>query len=161
MDKSERMIDIVINNEGGYSFDSEDPGGETMYGITKSVAVQFGYTGKMIALPIELARKIYKLKYYDVIKVDKINDFNIGLNLLDFAVHSGPSLATRYMQSILGVKIDGVMGPVTIFEINKRDPFFLSIKYIQSRAEFLIGLPIFKKYGRGWIPRIIGNLKEK
>ena len=43
--------------EGGYSNDPQDPGGETMYGITARLARAYGYTGAMRDLPLIFAQQ--------------------------------------------------------------------------------------------------------
>ena len=57
-------FDALIGNEGGYSNNAADPGGETMWGITKRVAVASGYMGQMKDLPRETAKQIAKKNYW-------------------------------------------------------------------------------------------------
>lgn len=41
------LFDRLMKHEGGYVNNPNDPGGETMWGVTKAVARQYGYTGSM------------------------------------------------------------------------------------------------------------------
>ncbi len=53
--KFEKAFEYVIQNEGGYVFDKNDPGGETKFGITKK-----SYHALNIRdLTLEDAKKIY------------------------------------------------------------------------------------------------------
>lgn len=61
--KFNACFDWLMANEGRYSNDPADPGGETMWGITKTVARQCGYTGPMRHMPLEVARRIYRDLY--------------------------------------------------------------------------------------------------
>ena len=49
-----------METEGGYSNRNpeDDPGGETMWGVTARVAREDGYTGPMRDLPLERAKSI-------------------------------------------------------------------------------------------------------
>jgi lysozyme family protein len=67
-----KIIDNIIELEGGYVNDPSDSGGETNYGITKKIAVAYGYTCEMIDMPVEVAFDIYASMYWDVIKGDDI-----------------------------------------------------------------------------------------
>ncbi|MCW8621188.1 glycosyl hydrolase 108 family protein, partial [Acinetobacter baumannii] len=52
MDKTfQTALKRVLQHEGGYINHPSDPGGETNYGITKSVARQYGYKGSMKDIP--------------------------------------------------------------------------------------------------------------
>lgn len=55
----------LIGNEGGYSFNPADPGGETMWGVTARVARGNGYPGAMKARPLSAAKQIAKTAYWD------------------------------------------------------------------------------------------------
>ena len=51
MNLKHKIINQIIEREGGYVDDISDSGGETKYGITEEVARRYGYDGKMIDLP--------------------------------------------------------------------------------------------------------------
>ena len=63
-----QCFELLLGNEGGYSNNSSDPGGETMWGVTARVARKWGYKGEMRALPkttaMEIAREEYWLPYH-------------------------------------------------------------------------------------------------
>ena len=65
MNSFDRAFDLLIGNEGGYVNNPKDPGGETNWGITKTVAVANGYTGDMRTMPKETAKCIYKKMYWN------------------------------------------------------------------------------------------------
>lgn len=49
----------LLGNEGSYSNDPHDPGGETMWGITIAVARENGYVGAMKDMDQSIAKTIY------------------------------------------------------------------------------------------------------
>ena len=109
----DEAFDILMEHEGGYSNHPSDPGGETMWGVTKRVALQEGYLGEMRLLPKETAKAIYKKKYWDAVHADELPE-PIRYTVFDAAVNSGPKRAIQWLQQALGVGEDGVVGPVTV-----------------------------------------------
>ena len=63
----------LMKNEGGYVNHPRDPGGETMYGVTKNVAVAHGYKGSMRNLPISIAMDIARQSYWDKTRCDELD----------------------------------------------------------------------------------------
>lgn len=123
----ERIIDAVIQREGGYSDHPSDRGGPTMCGITEAVAREAGYAGPMPALPLELARRIYAERYYRApgfYRVALVAPL-IAEELVDTGVNMGPATATRFLQRALNsmnlqgrlypdLLIDGHLGDLTM-----------------------------------------------
>lgn len=124
----ERCFSIVIMKEGGYSNNPYDSGGETMFGITKETARRNGYLGKMKDLTLDFAKKIYKKDYWDSIKLDSINNFDIQLEMFDTAVNCGLKNAVKNFQKSFNIAValdntnklivDGVIGNNTINALN-------------------------------------------
>ena len=78
--------------------------------------------------------------YWDVIKGDDIQSQSVALAIYDWAVHSGPATAVKHVQRILGVKSDGIVGPITLAAINSFSPLPLFGQIQQSRLKFLESL---------------------
>lgn len=128
----EKFFDDLLVAEGGYSNNPNDSGGETRFGITEKVARANGYEGPMKELPVALAKKIYKAKYWDVLLLDEIRDDcpTLCLKLADIGVNLGVKQAAFFLQRLLNVmnnrgklypeiKVDGQMGPSTISVLKK------------------------------------------
>ena len=60
----DRLIDALIEREGGYVDHPADKGGPTCFGITEAVARAHGYRGAMRQLPREEAAAIYRRLYW-------------------------------------------------------------------------------------------------
>ena len=123
----ERIIDGIIDREGGYVNHPDDRGGPTCWGITEAVARQFGYEGPMQQLPVVLARKIYRHKYFEAPRFDDIARLSdkIADELVDTGVNMGVSRASMFLQRSLNalnrkgfdypeVVVDGRIGPATL-----------------------------------------------
>lgn len=147
---------ILLGHEGRYSNNPSDPGGETMYGITKAVARASGYTGDMKELPESFAKTIYRVKYWDAVKADEL-PANIRFNIFDGAVNSGVVQSTKWLQRAIGVKDDGVIGPITLAESYKNKDTIVA-KFNSQRLLFMTSLSTWSTFGKGWTKRIAKNL---
>lgn len=146
---------LLIGNEGGYSNHPDDPGGETMYGITARVARANGYAYPMKDLPLEKAKQIAKAEYWDKYHCDEF-DPRIGFQVFDAAYNGGHPI--QWLQGATGVNPDGVIGPVTIAAVKAADPHVIIMRFNAYRLKYLGGLKTWPTFGRGWANRIADNL---
>lgn len=123
----EQMINDLIGREGGYSFNINDAGGETMWGITAAVARRNGYLGAMSMMPRSTAETIYRNEYLVKPGFDKVYAVSqrIAAEMFDTGVNMGGHLPGPWLQRILNVLnrqgkdyaeigVDGRIGPATI-----------------------------------------------
>lgn len=123
----DQMIDTLIGKEGKFSDHPADPGKATMYGITKSVARQYGYVGDMRVMPRSVAVNIYRKNYFTAPGFDKVYALSqpIAEEMFDTAVNMGTSIPTPWLQRCLNalnreqsdykdIEVDGEIGPATI-----------------------------------------------
>lgn len=121
------FVDEVIRIEGGYVNRPDDSGGPTKYGITQAVARRFGYKGDMRDLPRSLAVHIYKVGFWDELKLDDIEKLSPGIasELADTGINQGIGRAAAFLQRILNVMnnkgeyypdivVDSQIGPGTL-----------------------------------------------
>lgn len=153
----DQSFEALIGHEGGYSNNPADPGGETMYGVTKRVAVANGYAGAMKDLPLDTAKAIYRKSYWDTVRADELPDA-VRFDVFDCSVNSGPGQAIRFLQRATGVAEDGRLGPVTIRAVAAMDPQLLDKRLNGYRLKFMCELKTWPTFGRGWAARIAANL---
>src|SRR6185312_14274185 len=72
----------------------------------------------------------------------------------DEAVNSGPGRAAKDLQSVLGVPIDGVIGPVTLAAAAKAEPVGVINALGDARLAFLKSLGTWSTFGNGWSNRV-------
>jgi lysozyme family protein len=155
------LIDRVIAREGGskVSRDPNDPGGVTKFGISKRA-----YPDEDIEnLTEERARQLYEQRMMRS-NIDKIQDPYLREHVFDFHVHSDPwdgtnAVSVRNLQRLLGVTVDGVIGPETIQAVNSRVwPFGFYMAYIRDRILYWVRViqkrPTSLKYLTGWVNRV-------
>lgn len=155
MDPFDNVFDALIGNEGSYSNNPDDPGGETMWGITARVARAWGYQGSMQNLPLDTAKQIAKAEYWDRYQCDQF-DPHIGFQVFDAAYNGGP--ATKWLQMAAGVAVDNIIGPQTIAAVRALDPVKVILRFDAYRLQYLGNLPTWPTFGHGWVNRIAKNL---
>jgi lysozyme family protein len=148
----------LLKYEGGFSDHSADPGGKTRYGITEAVARDVGYRGDMRELPLDLAQRIYKDRYWDAVQAEAL-PVDVRYIVFDGAVNSGITQSAKWLQRACGVKDDGVIGPVTIRAANSLASDGLKRRILGQRLRFMATLPNWPAFGRGWANRIADLLE--
>lgn len=137
-----KIVDEIIEREGGYVNSPDDSGGETNFGITVSLARRYGYTGEMRSLPRSTAVEIYRAEFWDKLKCDFIFDISpqVCAEVIDTGVNMGAHFAIVSLQRSLNVlnratklyldlKVDGKIGPITLSSLEayclRRSPLIL------------------------------------
>lgn len=118
MDNAE-IIGKVIADEGGDKFTDNpaDPGGATKFGITARGLADYW---KRTPNPSEIRDLTYPqaAEFYQWLMessgIGKITNDMARWFVFDAAVHTGKTQAVKLLQRALGVKDDGVLGPVTL-----------------------------------------------
>lgn len=148
----------LLKHEGGFSDHSADRGGKTRYGVTEAVAREAGYRGDMQELPLDLAQRIYKDKYWDAMQAEVL-PADIRYIVFDGAVNSGITQSAKWLQRACGVKDDGVIGPQTIRAANSLTSDGLKRRILGQRLRFMATLANWPAFGRGWANRIADLLE--
>lgn len=117
-------IPRILKNEGGYTNNPNDSGGETNWGITVAVARENGYKGNMRTMTVEQAKAIYKKKYWDTLELDLIKQQIIADIIFDISVNAGQGRAAHFLQRTVNLMTkqniveDGDVGNTTITRAN-------------------------------------------
>ena len=111
-------INYVLENEGGYSNDPNDPGGATNFGIEQRDWPQVN----IATITRDQAISWYLPNYWNKAPYDNINSQQIATKLFDTHVNCGMKSAFMMAQKALGFSepnIDGNLGPMTLAAINQ------------------------------------------
>jgi lysozyme family protein len=156
-DNFDSALAAVLHHEGGFVNHPSDPGGMTNLGVTKKVWEEWvGHSvdeSAMRALTPEIVGPMYKAKYWDKIKGDDLPS-GVDYAVFDAAVNSGPGRAAKWLQSCVGVEPDGGIGPKTLAAVAAFDPADLVEDYAKRRLSFLMDLPHWPTFGKGWGRRV-------
>jgi lysozyme family protein len=166
----------VLQHEGGYVNDPNDPGGETYKGIARNMNSKWeGWAiidvqrklpdfPKNLDSNVELQGKIenfYETNYWDRIKGDDITDNDIASSIFDFAVNVGVSTSCSLAQMVVDMEPDGVIGDDTVVKLNafEKDYFLVAftIAKIARYASIVKKRPSSQKYFYGWVRRALSE----
>lgn len=136
----EIALQELLENEGGYVFDKDDPGGETYAGITRrdygswegwaiidKIKQNKGYN-ELLERHEELQKFVkdfYYKEYWKKLRCDDINSELIAFELFDTAVNMGIPRAVEFLQRSVNllnrngklyadITIDGIIGEETL-----------------------------------------------
>lgn len=147
----------LIKHEGGYSNHSSDPGGRTNLGVTQEVWEDWTdravNEAEMRALTPEKVKPLYKDLYWERIKGDKLPS-GVDYCVFDAAVNSGVRRASQWLQTAIGVAVDGSIGPQTLSVASMTLPSTTIINFSAQRLKFLQGLSTWPTFGKGWERRV-------
>ncbi len=164
----------TIDNEGGYSNDPDDPGGETFKGIARKMngkwdgwpiidmlKLQPGFPTNADSDP-ELREKVgmfYLNSFWNKIAGDEIQNQQIANSIFDFAVNAGVGTSAMLAQKVVGVNADGVIGCESLKAINSFNPDHFNAAFTVAKIDRYVSIvkkrPLSKKYFFGWVIRAI------
>ena len=165
-------LNLVLKYEGGYTNNPKDHGGPTNKGITQSeydwYRVHKGQSSVSVAvITDEEVRDIYYNNYWLDGKCDHLPP-EIAMVHFDSCVNCGIKQASKFLQRVVGVRDDGVIGDMTIAALTKRlnetkDIIVIVNEYIQQRSNFYYSLiekdPSQRVFITGWNNRLIALYK--
>ncbi|CAK0744731.1 conserved hypothetical protein [Gammaproteobacteria bacterium] len=169
---NDQIIDVVLAFEGGFTNHPADHGGPTNFGITASDLgrwrnwVRTATASEVQAMTKDEAREIYLDWYITKPGFLDIQSDKLKLILVDIGVLHGTGRATRWLQEVLGVAVDGVFGQVTRNALNAltppQDQDALARKVLGRRfkafADIVVNDTSQLVFLRGWIARSVALL---
>lgn len=150
-------LNAVLEIEGGFSDDKQDPGGATNLGVTLSS--WSGWVGhpatiaEIEALTPAAVGPLYQADFWNAAHCPAL-PIGIDMSIFDIAVNSGVGHAIRALQGCAGATIDGLFGPGTLAAVNACKPLTLISAIALEREAFYRSLPTFSRFGDGWLSRV-------
>ena len=160
-------LNKILVAEGGFQNNPKDDGNYangvligTNRGITpaalanyKNVNISTITVDDIRGVTEETAKEIFKRDYYYKPKINTLPEY-LQPAIFDMQIHSGPN-AIRILQRIIGVKDDGIIGPITLNALASR-PVSLN-EYADGRIKFYNSIvennPDKKEFIKGWRAR--------
>lgn len=143
------FMPFILEWEGGYDHDPDDPGGETKYGIDKR-----SHPAEDIRnLTRERATEIYWQEYWSKIRADLLPK-GVGEVCMNIAVNAGYGRAAKWLQQAVGEKVDGVIGPHTLSSAQDAGEGIAEVLLDRTEAHYRsIGRGKLAKFLKGWLNR--------
>jgi len=160
-----KLAPFLLKWEGGFVNDPDDLGGATNMGVTiatyRAYCRKKGYPKPTIerlkALTKEEWTEIMKTLYWNRWKADEIWNQSVANILVDWVWASGVH-GIKIPQRIIGVKVDGIVGPKTLAALNAKNARELFDRIKIARFDFIEEIckkrPANNKFKRGWMNRI-------
>lgn len=162
-----KAFDMLMEDEGGFVNDPNDPGGATKYGITKKTYELFiGREVEIIEmkhLTLDVAKEIYFKNYWIPLSCEYLENFSVAYCIFNTGVLHGLVAAAKTSQRVASIhsgtsiKIDGIIGNQTVKILNLIQPkIFLKLfhKQLLERIETLVfNNPKLEKFKNGWLNR--------
>lgn len=168
MNAFDKALAQTLGFEGGWSNALGDRGGPTNYGITQRTydawRVTTGQPGRTVELITdEEVKAIYFADYWTPCRCEEMPEA-LALAVFDMAVNSGVYNATLTLQRTLGVKPDGVIGPVTLKAAEQTEPAAAVLRFLKKRGAFLQDVidahPGDVRFLGGWISRLLDQVPK-
>lgn len=168
MAKIDILAPFILSSEGGYNKVKGDNGGATNKGVTLATWRRYGYDKDldgdiderdvMLITEYDAIYEIMKPVYWDKWRADEIRTQAIANLLVDWYWNSG-KYGIRLPQKILGVQMDGIVGPKTIAAINSYpDQHRLFELLWKEREDYFKRIVTAdktqKKFLAGWLNRL-------
>ena len=149
----------VLVHEGGYVNHPRDPGGATNKGITHRTYAAYLARNKMQLIDVKYitdaeVASIYRDQYWSKVMGDDLPS-GVDYAVFDFAVNSGPARAAKFLQRIVGVTADGVIGLQTVKAVAAMDAGEIVATLCANRLAWLKRLKHWDAFGRGWERRVL------
>lgn len=134
------IIDGILKREGGYSDRAADKGGPTNFGITLTTLSAWRGTA-CTALDVKNltaieAKAIYLDMYVKRPGFGRIQDEGLQAAVVDAGVNHSPARAAKWLQAAVGVKDDGIFGPMSQRAVNGREPRDMRRAFAAARVRF-------------------------
>lgn len=165
----------VLQNEGGYGNDPQDPGGETYKGISRNnwnswrgwQNIDLGKRRPNFPANLEkdidlqgAVKEFYQSAFWSPIQGDRLINQAVANSIFDFAVNAGVKTSVSLAQMVVETEPDGVVGDKTIKAINDLDPEHFLASFTVAKIARYISIvkkrPTSQKYFYGWVCRAIG-----
>lgn len=124
------------------------------YGITRPTLKRYNGRIDVENLTKDVAKDIIYKLYWKEYDLDRIMDKRSALLVLDFIYNSNSYNALKQIDKCLGVKVDGKLSTLDISKINYMGYKSFYTLYSKQRLNYLQGLKIWDKFGKGLKNRI-------
>lgn len=150
-----------------YENDPVDTGGCTKFGLVLQDLIDFHLDkdkdgnydcNDVKQITKDDASVIYKKIYWDYFKADNIINQSIAEYIVDGGINQGNKTIAKYIQNILGLDKDGIVGEITLNAINSHNQEDLYNKLKKRRIDKYNAIvsinPTQSKFIKGWLNRV-------
>lgn len=141
MTDEQAIITAILEREGWPKFTNlpADRGGPTKGGITLASWREFtrnpqATAADLAAITEDQARAFYYDRHIERPGFAGIADASLRELVVDAGVHHGTVIVSQWLQQLVGVVVDGRVGPVTLRAVNRASPHALYLRLVARRV---------------------------
>ncbi|WP_028325807.1 glycosyl hydrolase 108 family protein [Desulfatirhabdium butyrativorans] len=153
-----KEFDILMQDEGAYSNNPKDPGGETKWGFSRRWNPDIP-DAQWATWSREDSKQRAWDRYWSAYRLDEIKHRRIQHQLFNMGFLCGMKPIVMCLQKVLNklgefVTVDGIIGKETISAVNRyRNEMALDAAMESEIAQYLMGLPKKNAFINGWLSR--------
>lgn len=163
----DQCFETVIGHEGGYTDHPKDPGNWTggKVGVGSLKGTKYGiaantYPNEDIkGMTLERAKQIYKSDFWLKLRCEDLPAV-LRYPMFDAGVNSGVPQASKWLQQAVDVKVDGVIGNITLAAVSSYPAERIRQRLLGKRLRLMTDLTTWPSFGRGWARRIASLLES-
>lgn len=165
----ETWVEWLGVKEGGYVADPDDRGGATNFGISQKFMSAYMKrevtSAEIAAMTWEEAKAIYHSSFWSAVRADLL-PAPLAWVTADAAVLHGQLAAIKFLQTAVGVKADGIIGPKTLAAMpDRRQPLKEAVHtFTLGRQAYIQAIinndPTQGKFYNGWNNRIADSQEQ-
>jgi lysozyme family protein len=166
MNNFDNIFSLVSAHEGNFNDDTADPGNWTggAVGAGSCRGTKFGISAAaypdidIANLTLDQAKSLYQRDYWDRISGDQL-PAALALVVFDAAINNGAERAVSWLQSVVHVERDGIVGQHTLAAVDQlanapNGIADLCSEFLTQRLMFMASLASWKTFGLGWARRL-------
>jgi lysozyme family protein len=141
-----------------YHVTPHDTGGATNWGVTYATWSAWQRLHRQPAslsafkqLDKSAFEPLYRAQFWNACRCSSLGP--IGIMVFDCAVNCGPGHGASFLQMVLGVDVDGQIGPLTIAAYAAVDPDVLVRALCEQREDYYQHCPRAEYFCKGWNTR--------
>lgn len=156
-------FEAVIGHEAGFQKDPKDPGN---YVNGELIGTKYGISARSYPkvdipnLTLEQAKEIYHKDFWLKAKCD-IMPIGVDYLMFDASINHGRHRANMFLQSALGVIVDGIVGPKTLAALEavpEDEVDDLMTDFCIARQKYYESLSTYSHFKNGWRRRAFETL---
>lgn len=134
------------------------------WGLVKDVLAECGGDKKAASRKLEEYKDLqnavtlqYKEVFWDKMRLDEVENQHTANELMIFGINAGAGKAVKLAQQVVGVEVDGLIGPATIAALNTFDAAVFDKAFDAAEEAYYQHLvdnnPKFRVFAAGWRAR--------
>lgn len=159
MTRFDACLSVVLNNEGGVVNHPADPGGLTNAGVTQASFNTYRDRIGLPRMPVTAMtpadrRDLYLRCYWLPFRCDELPE---PFDLIFFDTCVLLATPVELLQAVLGVKVDGQFGPITLNAVLTSPTYAVCEEFLFARMGFHVGVVSKRErseaFIKGWLAR--------